>query len=130
MKLTIEIKRFEIPHGFNLFGKALIYVSDGISVLEHVRINSIENCEKCIPVGTYKLLMTYSPKFKRQMLLVDGVPGRSGIRIHPFNYGHESQGCITFGIMHDYVMLSHTSLHCTHIENLFKICESAQLIIK
>ena len=129
MKLHIEIKRFKIPHGDRLFGLARIYVYDGDKCLAGLRLNSLENFEKRIPVGSYKVVMTYSPKFKRQMLLVDGVAGRSGIRIHPFNYGSESKGCITFGLLRAFSMLSHTTLHCNYIENLYKICDSAELII-
>lgn len=54
----------------------------------------------CIPVGTYKVLWTYSPAFKRMMYLVASVPGRSGIRIHAANYmGHKDKGlkCHLYG---------------------------------
>jgi hypothetical protein len=51
-----------------------------------------------IPAGTYPLKLTYSPKFKRKMWLVDKVPGRSGIRIHPANYWNQLQGCIAPGL--------------------------------
>lgn len=39
----------------------------------------------CIPKGRYKVLWTYSPRFRRNMYLVDAVPGRTGIRIHSAN---------------------------------------------
>ena len=59
----------------------------------------------CIPAGKYKCVWTYSPAFKRQMYLVESVPGRSGIRIHSANFmGDKScgmkcqlHGCIAFG---------------------------------
>ena len=51
-----------------------------------------------IPAGTYPLRLTYSPKFRRKMWLVDDVPGRSGIRIHPANYWNQLQGCIAPGL--------------------------------
>ena len=51
-----------------------------------------------IPAGTYPLRLTYSPKFGRKMWLVDEVPNRSGIRIHPANYWNNLQGCIAPGL--------------------------------
>lgn len=59
----------------------------------------------CIPAGLYKVLWTHSPAFGRMMHLVNNVPGRSGIRIHPANLmgdrdkGFRSHlyGCIALG---------------------------------
>lgn len=59
----------------------------------------------CIPAGIYRCYWTYSPRFRRMMYLVDGVPLRSGIRKHPANFmgdaalGFRSQlnGCIALG---------------------------------
>lgn len=35
-----------------------------------------------IPTGTYKVQLTYSPRFKRVLPLLIGVKGFEGIRIH------------------------------------------------
>lgn len=59
----------------------------------------------CIQEGTYDVVFTWSPAFKRKLYLVTGVPHRSGIRIHPANLmgdrgkGFKSQlyGCIALG---------------------------------
>ena len=59
----------------------------------------------CIPKGMYFCHWTYSERFKRMMYLVDNVPNRGGIRIHPANLmGDDSQGfkrqlngCIALG---------------------------------
>ena len=59
----------------------------------------------CIPTGTYPCRWTESAKFKRYLYEVDGVPNRSGIRIHSANLagdttkGYKSQllGCIAPG---------------------------------
>lgn len=48
----------------------------------------------CIPEGTYTLDIRQSPKFGRPMLILDKVPGRSGILIHGANHWTELQGCI------------------------------------
>lgn len=36
----------------------------------------------CIPAGTYRCAMTYSPHFRRRLYLVDHVSHRAGVRIH------------------------------------------------
>jgi hypothetical protein len=59
----------------------------------------------CVPAGTYSCVFTHSPRFGRRLYLVDRVPARSGIRVHPANFmgdprkGFRSQlnGCIALG---------------------------------
>lgn len=52
----------------------------------------------CIPVGVYKCVWTYSPRFKRHMYLLEGVPERSGVRIHSANLARQLNGCIALGL--------------------------------
>jgi len=48
----------------------------------------------CIPEGRYSLIKRYSPHFRSHFMLQD-VPGRSYILIHPANYALvELKGCI------------------------------------
>lgn len=51
----------------------------------------------CIPAGTYNVRATQSARFGRLMYLVEAVPNRAGIRIHPANMPSELQGCIALG---------------------------------
>lgn len=51
----------------------------------------------CIPAGTYTVRATQSVRFGRLMYLVEGVAGRSGIRIHQANLPTELEGCIALG---------------------------------
>lgn len=53
--------------------------------------------ETAIPYGTYKVKITYSPKYKRMMPLLLGVKGYSGIRIHSGNTAKDTLGCIIVG---------------------------------
>ena len=53
--------------------------------------------ETAIPYGTYELVITYSPKFKRKMTLVKDVPNFSGIRMHWGRSIKQSLGCILVG---------------------------------
>lgn len=54
--------------------------------------------ETAIPTGTYKLTISESSKFKRDLIEVVGVPGFLGIRIHRGNTAQDSAGCIIPGI--------------------------------
>ena len=53
--------------------------------------------ETAIPTGTYRIKITYSPKYKKQMPLVEGVKGFEGIRIHSGNTAKDSLGCVIVG---------------------------------
>ena len=50
-----------------------------------------------IPTGTYKVELTYSPRFKRVLPLIVGVKGFDGIRIHQGNFHKDTEGCILVG---------------------------------
>ncbi len=51
-----------------------------------------ESC--CIPIGTYQVKKTFSPKFQTDLFLVLNVSGRDGIRIHQANWMQQLHGCI------------------------------------
>ena len=51
-----------------------------------------------IPVGTYRLVVTPSPKFGRNLIEVQNVPGFTGIRVHRGNTADCSAGCILPGL--------------------------------
>lgn len=51
----------------------------------------------CIPYGTYKVSITYSPKFKKNLPLINNVKGFEGIRIHSGNTNYDTQGCVLLG---------------------------------
>lgn len=51
-----------------------------------------------IPSGRYRVRMTYSPRFGRQMPEVLGVPGFDGIRLHPLNTSRDTEGCYGLGL--------------------------------
>lgn len=53
--------------------------------------------ETAIPTGIYKVIISYSNKFKKQMPLLLNVPGFAGIRIHSGNTEKDSLGCILVG---------------------------------
>lgn len=53
--------------------------------------------ETAIPYGTYKIQVSMSPKFKRELPLLLNVPHFEGIRIHRGNTAADSAGCILVG---------------------------------
>ena len=50
-----------------------------------------------IPEGRYRLTITQSKRFKRDMILVNDVPDFTGIRIHAGNTEADTDGCILVG---------------------------------
>ena len=53
--------------------------------------------QTAIPTGIYQVLLTYSPKYKKIMPLVNNVKGYSGIRIHSGNTAKDTEGCLLVG---------------------------------
>lgn len=83
---------------FKLHGKTVMGILKG-DVWKCGTYFTIENFDKMLPDGTYRVKVTYSPKFKRDVPIVynDEVPESRGIRIHEGNIVQNTKGCILVG---------------------------------
>ena len=50
-----------------------------------------------IPAGRYRMVITYSPRFKRDLPLLEDVPNFTASRIHAGNRAEDTEGCIIVG---------------------------------
>lgn len=64
--------------------------------LETIKEKKIKG-KTAIPIGTYEIKITYSPRFKKNLPLLLNVPGYDGVRIHPGNTAEDTEGCIPCG---------------------------------
>lgn len=53
--------------------------------------------QTAIPSGTYNVIYTYSPRYKKHLPLLENVKGFTGIRVHYGNSAKDTEGCIMFG---------------------------------
>lgn len=57
----------------------------------------------CVPRGTYELSLHTSSRFGKCFLL-NGVPNRDSILIHPGNVRKDTEGCILIGFKFGYIL--------------------------
>lgn len=79
--------------------------------------------ETAIPYGLYKVVVSYSPKFKRMLPEILDVNNFTGIRIHRGNTAKDSAGCLIVGFNRKKGMVLDSTI-CE--EKLVKILTKAQ----
>lgn len=98
--LELTLKRY--PREFYTLGQ--LFVRDGsgdvlysCDTLEHpIREEKIKGIT-AIPNGTYKVVLSPSRKFRRNMPFLVDVPNFTGVMIHIGNTLHDTEGCILVG---------------------------------
>lgn len=73
-------------------------LTSDMSVDEVLEVKNKHKGQTAIPRGRYKVTITYSPRFKKDIPLLNAVKGFTGIRLHPLNNADGSEGCIGFGV--------------------------------
>ena len=76
--------------------------------------------ETCIPYGKYKVILSYSPKFKRELPEILEVPDFQGIRIHRGIKISDTLGCILCGEKVKNGYLSNSTPYEIKLVELFK----------
>ncbi len=73
---------------------------------------TLENASTLIPCGMYSVQNSQSPKFKRELPLLQNaqVPSSRGIRIHVGNTANDSQGCVLVGMTREVHLLGGSKL--------------------
>lgn len=92
----ITLKRTECTEEYT-FGE--IWFRDKIvcfSLEDPIRDSKIKH-KTAIPYGTYKVILSYSQRFKRLMPRLLNVPNYTGILIHKGNTTEDTSGCILVG---------------------------------
>jgi len=81
--------------------------------------------ETAISKGTYKVIINQSNRFKKLLPLLINVPNFEGVRIHPGNSNHDTEGCILVGMNRsvDYITKSRKAF-----DSLFKKMQGAKNI--
>jgi hypothetical protein len=89
--MELELTRSYFPKGTNG-----TLAHNGQPICATIELPWKNNCARilCIPEGRYRMIKRYSPKF-RHHFLIEGVPNRSYILVHPANDAMlELKGCI------------------------------------
>ena len=94
--MKIQIKRLHKTANSTI-GEMTIDGKFECYTLEDIERDVKIKCETAIPKGTYKVIINQSNRFKKLMPLVLNVPNFEGIRIHPGNSNHDTEGCILVG---------------------------------
>ncbi len=106
---TITLRRKVVAAGFTLGVLTMGTVSLHQYNTVEDTVRNLSNCTQttctgkiagktAIPAGRYEIRDTYSPRFKKHVLELIGVPGFQGVRIHSGNTADDTEGCLILGL--------------------------------
>ena len=107
--MKIEVKRTALKDTYTIGKMSIdgVYVADTLEdkVRDLNKDGDLDDAgetkvygETAIPYGTYKVVLSYSNRFKRVLPEILGVKGFEGIRIHSGSASKDTSGCILVGI--------------------------------
>ena len=95
--MLIEVKRLEFKDTHTV-GKLYINgVYECFTLEDAVRNGTKIIGKTAIPIGTYKVIIDASTRFKQDMPHILDVPDFTGVRIHSGNTSADTDGCILLG---------------------------------
>ena len=102
MKEVIVV-RYKVTDNYSL-GHCFVRHEDGVTdyvgaSMERGWRNNQNNIS-CVPKGTYTLKLEYSPRFRKKLWELYGVPNRTECKFHVSNYWNQLNGCIALGKYH------------------------------
>jgi len=93
-----------------------------------IRDKKIKN-ETAIKAGTYTVIVTMSPRFKKELPLLLNVPEFSGVRIHGGNTEKNTEGCVLVGMVRHMNAISNCASAVALITKMIKEAKQAELKI-
>ena len=96
-KMLIEVKRFEFKDTHTVGKMYVDGVYECYTLEDTVRNGTKVIGKTAIPIGTYKLIIDASTRFKQDMPHILDVPDFTGVRIHAGNTSADTDGCILLG---------------------------------
>ncbi len=97
MTMLIEVKRFEFKDTHTVGKMYVDGVYECYTLEDAVRNGTKVVGKTAIPIGTYKLIIDASTRFKQDMPHILDVPDFTGVRIHAGNTSADTDGCILLG---------------------------------
>ena len=85
--------------------------------------------ETAIPTGKYTVIVTMSPKFKKELPLILNVPDFSGVRFHGGNNENDSEGCVLVGMVRHSNAISNCAPAVALVTKMIKEAKQAELKI-
>ena len=85
--------------------------------------------ETAIPTGKYTVIVTMSPRFKKELPLILNVPSFSGVRFHGGNTEKDSEGCPLLGMVRHMDSISNCAPAVALVTKMIKEAKEAQLTI-